>query len=200
VEVARFAFERAALDERLASARVAAAWGPVAADRVDLEALAGRLAAGTAALGRLDLPVGEVPGSAPESVALSIVGRASAAVTARVLGPAPSADPVLQTRGLLVLVEVDPPAPGTSFAAGIATREAGAGGWLPASAVLWYDGDAVAFVEVGGDAFERRTIERVRSQGDGWLVGASVRPGERVVVRGGQQLLAAQVLPAAPSD
>ena len=81
VEVARLAFERAALDERLAAARVAAAWGPVAADRGDLEALAGRLAAGTAALGRLDLPVGEVPGSAPESVALSIVGRASAAVT-----------------------------------------------------------------------------------------------------------------------
>jgi hypothetical protein len=199
VELARLAEERAAFDARLAQARVAAAWGPVAAERTDLQSLATRLAAGALAVGRLDLPAGDAPAPPPETIALSLPGRAGASVAARVLGPAPTADPALQTRGVLVLFEADPPAPGTSLAARVALAQAPvAGAWLPASAVLWHDGTAVAFVETDPGAFERRPIGRVRSLGDGWLVADGVQPGDRVVVRGGQQLLAALILPAEP--
>ena len=203
VEIARLAFERATLDARTAAARVAAAWGPVAAERKDLDALAARLAAGAVAIGRLDPPAGDGP-TAPaalDEVALSAPGRAGPVLAAPVLGPAPAVDPVLQTRGILVLIEPDPPAPGTSLVARIPAPEAPlAGAWLPASAVLWHDGEAVAFVEAGEGVFERTPIARLRSLRAGWLVGSGVRQGDRVVVRGGQQLLSAQLLPAASRD
>ena len=115
------------------------------------------------------------------------------------LGPAPTVDPVLQDPATWCSSAENPPAPGTSLVARIAARRARRRAWLPASAVLWHDGEAVAFVEAGEGAFERKPIARLRSLGEGWLVGAGVRPGERVVVRGGQQLLAAQVLPVGPA-
>ena len=201
LEAARLAFERAKLDLHAASARVSSAWGARAAARSDLDALVERLAAGDAAIGRLDLPAGEAA-SADDSqrIEVSLPARGAPSIPALVLGPAPSTDPMLQGAGYLVLLDAAPPPPGSPLVARLPSGERIAGVFVPAAAIVWSEGEALVFVEAAAHVFESRAVERLGALDGGWLAAGGVAVGDRLVVRGAQQLLSRALFPAEPAD
>ena len=61
---------------------------------------------------------------------------------------------------------------------------------MPRAAVLRQDGRAFVYVEAPPGSFERREVSLLRPRDDGWLATGSLAAGDRVVVRGAQELLA----------
>jgi len=117
-------------------------------------------------------------------------------VTARVLGPLPRS-----TSGLAGgwLVE----APGTGLMPGMtltARMHGGTGATgvlLPRSAVVRWNGVAWAYIATDATHFERRAVNAPTATAEGWIVGTPFKPGEKVVTRGAEALVA---LDAAPAD
>lgn len=71
---------------------------------------------------------------------------------------------------------------------------------VPVSAIRMEDGVAVAYVQVGGELFQRRVLALGPSDGEWVLVTSGVTAGERVVVTGAYQVRLASLNPAAVSD
>lgn len=59
---------------------------------------------------------------------------------------------------------------------------------VPASAIVDEDGLVVAYVQIGGETFERRAVTVGASDGEWTTLLSGVRPGERVVIRGQYQI------------
>jgi multidrug efflux pump subunit AcrA (membrane-fusion protein) len=59
---------------------------------------------------------------------------------------------------------------------------------VPARALRKEDGLDVAYVQVGGETFERRVLALGPSDGEWTLVESGIRPGERVVTEGAYQV------------
>ena len=59
---------------------------------------------------------------------------------------------------------------------------------VPARAIVDEDGLLVAYVQIGGETFERRALAVGASDGEWTVVLSGVRPGERVVTRGQYQI------------
>jgi RND family efflux transporter MFP subunit len=55
---------------------------------------------------------------------------------------------------------------------------------VPSEAVVDEDGLLVAYVQIGGETFERRALTVGASDGQWTVIRSGVRPGERVVIRG----------------
>lgn len=194
LDAARAALARGRADLEAAQARVVTAWGRKLAGRPDLPALARSLAAGEAALARVDAPAGEAPAVAPAGGSLEAF--AGETLEAEFLGPAPTTDPVLQGRGFLFLLRKNPPPPGTAVVARLRAPGAPqAGVTVPLSAVVWNDGRAFVYVKKGPAAFERRSVTLGPAIGDRRFVADGLAPGETVVVRGAQQILSAELMP-----
>jgi hypothetical protein len=202
LESAQAGRDRAAADFASAAARLALIVGPASAAPADLAALTARLAGGQVAVARIDLPAGDRLPSPAQVLSLTASSRDDTPIAARVLGPAPTTDPLLQGEAYLLLLEHDPPSPGTSLVVTLrAEQRVRAGVAVPRAAIVWYDSDPLAFVEVKPDVFERRTLELHEALGnERWLVTAGIAPGERIVTGGAQQLLSTQLLSAQPAD
>lgn len=71
---------------------------------------------------------------------------------------------------------------------------------IPGAAVQDEDGLAVAYVEVGGESFERRVLELGPTDGEWTIVRAGIGPGDRVVATGAYQVRLASLGEAAPTD
>jgi RND family efflux transporter MFP subunit len=71
---------------------------------------------------------------------------------------------------------------------------------VPASAVRMEDGIPVAYVQVGGELFQRRVLTLGPGDGEWFRVLAGVNAGERVVTLGAYQVRLASLNPAAVSD
>lgn len=71
---------------------------------------------------------------------------------------------------------------------------------VPLGAVRDEDGVAVAYVQVGGELFQRRVLTLGPSDGEWVLILAGVTAGERVVSTGAYQVRLASLNPAAVSD
>ena len=55
-------------------------------------------------------------------------------------------------------------------------------------------GEAVALVVNGQNKVEQRVLRAERTDGDRWLVSEGVKPGERVIVEGGQKVKSGAVV------
>lgn len=178
--------------------RVALEWGPAFASDSRRARLIAEVAAGRAALVRVDAAValGRV-----RSVRLDF--GAQGAVIATVLGPARTADPRLQSAGLIVQVS-GPAAATLSVGATAAARfdqgGASAGVVVPRSALIRADGQSFAYVRKGGDQFERRAVVGGAPQPDGLFVAGGFTPGEPVVINGASALLAAETASSAKKE
>jgi len=189
LEAARAALDKATVDLTSASARLTLGWG-AAAEAGD--AVIDGLVAGRLAVVRVDLPAGVVLTVPPTAV--TIRGRA-----ARVLGRAPTVDPLVQGDGWLALVDGDPPRPGAVLTVLVAHEpEPTVGVAVPATALVWVDGRATLYAEPAPGEFERRTLTLGSRIDDGWIVTAGVVPGERVVIAGAARLLSSEVMHAEP--
>jgi hypothetical protein len=178
--------------------RVGLEWGPGLATLSDAQRgrLVADMAAGRAALVRIDATAGVNPARGSATLDLGPSGRAIATI----LGPTRSGDPRLQSTGLLGLVR-GPAAlqlgAGTVAPATIAAGAATSGVVIPRAALLRTAGQTYAYVRRDAGSFERRTVVGGQADPAGLFVVGGFRAGEQVVVTGASQLFAAET-PAQP--
>lgn len=151
--------------------------------------LAREAAQGRLAVLRLDFPDGPVSQGA--SVAVDL---APAHITVRTLGPAITGDTQLQSAGALALVRGEAASAagvGRVLAAHRATGEHRAGLVIPREAIVRADGTQQVYRALGGDGFERVSIDAAQPVVQGWFLplGHGLRPGDRLVVAGAGTLL-----------
>lgn len=189
---AQAAQDAAQLD--LSEHRVALEWGQsLAAMGVEARTeMTSDIAAGKAALLRVDAPGRDIVAAAGVTLAPA---ENAAPAAARLLGPAASVDPRLQSLGLLVVVRgkrARELRPGAVIGAEIDDGERLAGMLLPRTALVRIDGATWVYVKTDSDSFERRQVVAVRITKEGWLVTDAVAPGEEVVDHGAGSLLAVE--------
>lgn len=149
------------------------------------------------------LPVSEAArlGAGLEGLTLQLAASAPPLVFSReqvrLLSRAPAVDP--QTGSLDVIVEIRDGAAELPLAAR-GTAELVQAEWdegvvLPLSALVDDGGEPVVYVQHAGERFERRPVRSLRRLGERVLL-EGVRPGERVVTRGGPSLRRAALLAA----
>lgn len=63
------------------------------------------------------------------------------------------------------------------------------GVFIPASAVVWWQGRAWVYVQRAADAFIQREVPTDMPVGSGWFATNGFSPGEKLVIKGAQQLL-----------
>jgi hypothetical protein len=173
-----------------AQARLVAAWGTAVAAQADSPAFVRSLVAVDAALARADLPLGASLSSPLLGVSVASLSGRGAAVVVQYLGRAPSVDAHTQGQGLLLLMRSGALPPGTAIVASLAVAgEELVGTLVPASAILRYEGQQYVFLQTADESFRRQEITLERGLAAGWFVREGVKPGDRVVVVGAQQLL-----------
>ncbi|MCI3134865.1 hypothetical protein [Phenylobacterium aquaticum] len=180
--------------------RLGLEWGPAFMSLSDARRgdLVGQLAAGVAALVRVDAGAGL---GGAKSVRLDLGGGRSAAV--RVLGPARAADPRLLSSGLIGLVtgpQASELGVGLTVPALIATGGGGEGVLIPRAALIRSGGATFAYVRKDATHFERRTITGTATDPAGLFAAGGLKPGEAVVVAGAAALHAAETPRAAAAD
>jgi hypothetical protein len=179
-----------------AEARARAVWGT--SDASALARLSGPLARGELAVARIELS-SALP-SGPVEIRVSAPALGLGERPAEAIGSAGALDATLQAPALLVAIRGSPPPSGAALEAVVAQGEAIHGVWLPASAIVWSEGQPLIFVATGGDHFEKRSVALARPLREGYLATSGVSPGDRVVRTGAQQLLSSLVVRNSPEE
>jgi hypothetical protein len=175
--------------------RVALEWGEGLARLSERQraALVEDLAAGRAALLRIDTPSGQgQAGLRSVDIDMGPLG----VVHATVLGPARSADPHLFSPGVIAKVAGRAAAglsAGLAMPVKLTASQPMHGVVLPRAALVRGGGQAWAYVKTGEENFLRRPAEAALAEADGGLfVASGFRPGETVVTTGAAALFAAE--------
>jgi hypothetical protein len=136
-------------------------------------------------------------GGAPPARLRMGAASGAARVAARLVGPAPDADPVTRRPAYLYRAERAWPGatPGTPVVA-YAQAPTPTGGdsgakavLVPDAAVVQWEGLAWAYRARGTDRFERVRVVTDHPAAGGWVVDGRLAAGDSVVVRGAQELL-----------
>lgn len=189
LEAARAAAERDRAAAEAAQARLVRDFGSALAGPGN--GVVRRLAAGDAALVRVDLPLGTALPSSPRAARLARFDAPARFVEAAPLGPAPVADPTMPGRAWLFVLDRDPPVPGTPLLARVVYGpEPVPRPWVPDAALLQRGDGYLVFVEAEPGRFVPRRVTPGPARDGGRVIEAGLRPGERVVRRGVQELLA----------
>jgi biotin carboxyl carrier protein len=135
----------------------------------------------------------EQAGAAPVRRLSLSAGEGAPLVDARLVGPAPEADPVTRRPAYLYRAAHAWPGatPGTPVEA-IVPGQAGPaseGVLVPDPAVVQWEGLAWAYRQRAPGRFERARVTTSRPAPGGWIAGAPFAPGDSVVVRGAEELL-----------
>lgn len=152
-----------------------------------LHQLVSEIAAGRAALVRIDVPGADLP----PGTAIAI-GEPGAGLSVRILGPAAAADARLQSAGVLAVVH-GPMArqaqTGRILPARAAAGGAVAGVLVPRDAIVRFQGRMWVFRQ-NGRKFDRIALVDPQPVADGWVVRDGLKPGEVIAVSGAAGLLA----------
>lgn len=176
--------------------RLLAAWGSAIAERKDLPAFVQSLGSLESALVELDVPAGQPVPSLPTGARLFTLADPSQPIEARFLGPAPMVDSQLQGRGFLFRVEPNPLrlAPGAALEGLLSfPGEAQPGVVLPRSAVVRFNGAAWVYLQTADQTFRRAEVELQCPLDTGWFVPDRLKPRDKVVTVGAQQLLSEEL-------
>lgn len=148
---------------------------------------------GSAALLAVVLPsASAVP--ATGTIRLSIASGPS--VSARLLGPSPHADAVVQGPTFFYRAEASSLRIGQRLTAAVPLSTTPlAGVTVPDSAVLWYAGQPWVYIETSADHYMRRPLAQGERDTAGWFQTSGFHAGEHVVVRGGELLLTQELKP-----
>jgi len=143
-------------------------------------------AEGRAAVVRIDVQQG-----VPPSSGTIVIGDGLAAAT--ILGPAASADPQLQTAGVLALVRGSAAARlgvGRTLPVHFAGAGARAGILVPRAALMRADGGQFVYRALSGGRFARVGLENGEPMAGGWFfTDGALKPGDAIVVAGATTLL-----------
>ncbi len=125
-------------------------------------------------------------------------------ISARLIGPAPDADPRTKTVSYLYLARsraqgIVRLVPEMNVQVLMPVGPEISGVAVPFSAVLWHQGKAWAYVQIDREHFARRKVSVLNPVRNGYFVQDGFRPGEKVVIRGAQILLSQESLPSGPS-
>jgi hypothetical protein len=180
----RAATEALQLNDRLARqtwGEVVAKWlidGPPALDRIFTQK-------------DLLLQVSLLPGSAgAPPITVSIQSVSGKIGRADFVSAYPSVDPRIQTPSFLYLAQSAPDlVPGMTLTVLLPTGPSLRGVVVPSSAIVWWQGKAWAYSQIAPERFARREVSTEIPVPNGWFVSAGFAPGNKVVVRGAQQLL-----------
>ncbi len=194
LETAEAAMKHDQISLSSVQSRLLLGWGQAIASQADLAAFVHSLAAQETALVRVDLPLGERLSAPPIGGRIAPLGAPEHLSDAQYLGPAPSADPQMQSRGVQFLVKVDPPPPGTAVLAWLTIPgQPQSGVLVPRSALLRHESRTFVYLQTAGDTFERKAVTLGRPADDGWFVGEGFQPPDKVVVVGAQELLSEEL-------
>ena len=133
----------------------------------------------------------DAPGP-PAEVGVSLAAEGARGVRARLVGAAPSADPVTRLPAYLYRAGRGwrGVRPGAAVLVTVADRGGPGGGVLvPDRAVVQWQGLAWAFVQRGAGRFMRVRVPTDRPLPGGFLTRAGLAPGDTIVVEGAEQLL-----------
>lgn len=192
VQAAESAVQRDELAARAAQAKLLSTYGRALLERKDLLEFVTALAAGQMALVRLDVPAGEPIKEPPVGATLVSPTDTGAAIPVLLLGPAGSTDAQTQGQGFLVLTKSGGPrlAPGTMVVGAVQLAgEKESGVTVPRAAIVRHEGEAFIYVETKAGEFTKKEIELEHATENGWFIHEGLKPGDKVVVTGAQQLL-----------
>lgn len=138
---------------------------------------------------QVSLPAGMRLSDPPPTA--TIKGAGGKLVTAHLVSPALRVDPRLQGISLYYIAPAHESGllPGMAAAALVPAGEEEQGVNVPADAVVWWQGKAWVYVQADAQRFTRREIPADVPVQDGWFVTTGIKAGERIVVKGAQQLL-----------
>jgi hypothetical protein len=136
-------------------------------------------------------------------VQVSFAGRSSAAPPrasiqlpsgktqpAEFISSYPSVDPRVQSASFLYLAEDTLElTPGMTLSVLVPTGPSERGVIIPGSATVWWQGKAWTYVQTAPQRFARREVPTDWPVSEGWFTPSGFKAGEKVVIRGGQQLL-----------
>ena len=143
-------------------------------------------------LARVDVPAGEIVDRNLTMARIVAVGQEDRPFTGQPVSLASSIDPATLGEGFVFRLSGSPRSlrPGTAVIAYL--RAPGASEEVvvvPYSAVMRFAGKTWVYRQLADDRFSRHEVGIDRSTDKGFLVSDGLKPGERVVVRGGQLLL-----------
>jgi hypothetical protein len=172
--------------------RLLSTWGRAIAERSDLPELMQSLSSLASALVQLDLPAGQAVSSLPTRARLLTLADESKAVPAELVGRAPNVDPQLQGKGFLFLLKTNSVqlAPGAAVSGFLEfPGESQSGVELPRNAMVRVNGATWVYLQTGDQSFERREVKLDSPLSQGWFVREGLKPGDKVVIVGAQELL-----------
>jgi len=176
--------------------RLVSAWGTAIANRESLPELIKSLGSLESALVQVSVPATESLNSTPNGAQLMTLAESNAPIPATILGPAPAVDPQTQGRGFLLLVSPNPAhlAPGAAVTAFLALPgESQSGVVVPADAIVRFNGSKWAYLQIADDKFERTKLELERPISNGWFASKGLKPEQKVVTVGAQELLSEEI-------
>ena len=176
--------------------RLLAGWGSAVAQRPDLPALVQALGSQTSALVELNVPAGQPVAVLPTGARLFTLADQDKPIAAQFLGPAPSVDPQMQGRGFLLLIRTNSPqlAPGAALTGYLALPgEARAGVALPRPAIVRFNTASWIYLQTAEDTFQRTEVKLECPLDGQWFVAEGLKPQQKVVTVGAQQLLSEEL-------
>ena len=176
--------------------RLLASWGSSISDCQDLPSFARSLAALETVLVQVDLPAGSSLAATPTGARLLTLSEDTQPIPAQWVGPAQTVDPFSQGRGFLFLVTPNPAhlAPGQALTGLLSLPgEAATGVALPREAILRHDGASWVYRQTADTKFLRQEVILDRPLPQAWFVREGLKPGDKVVSTGAQQLLSEEL-------
>jgi hypothetical protein len=145
---------------------------------------------------RIELPAGEFLKSDPSGARLVPLASGSQPIEARFVGAATAIDPQTQGQGFLFLVESN----GARLVANAAVEgfiklpgDAQSGVAVPRNSVIRFNGATWIYRQTGDETFQRTEVALDRPLDNGWFVREGLKPQDKVVTVGAQQLLSEEL-------
>ena len=125
------------------------------------------------------------------------VAPSGGAVFGRYVSSFPQSNPVIQGLNFLYAIPARPGfAPGLTLIAQLPAGRLRSGVVIPESAVVWADGEAWAYKGTGTNRFERLRVSTAEPVSGGWFVTTGFVAGDRVAIRGAEELYSTETQPA----
>lgn len=178
----------------LEASRVRQNWGSEVTKWVESSSPAlDRVFAQSDMLVEVSLPVGQ---TTPASSIVWLALPSGEQQRATYVSPLPQVDPRIQGTSLLYLTPAAPGlAPGVTLTAQLPVGPLLRGVVVPATAVVWLNGEAWVYVQTAADSFVRRPLVSDFSVNSGYFAPQGFARGEKIVVSGAQILLSVELSP-----
>jgi len=128
-------------------------------------------------------------------------GNRSKAQAAALISAAPQTDAANQGSSYFFQTGAKTIKAGMSISAWLPEQQQSQSGVIiPKSALIWFMDQAFVYIKTDGDTFSRRAVNDYSAGVDGYFISDTVKPGEQIVITGGQMLLSEEFRGQIPDD